>query len=97
MRLPRGGVWLPPELQANLVGGLQRRTTETRSPREIEIIRHVALGLRNAEVARKLLITELTVKKHLNGDLYKVGVRDRVELALYAIKFGLISAHERVA
>ena len=69
MRLPRGWLWLPPELQANLVGGLQRRTTETRSPREIEIIRHVALGLRNAEVARKLLITEVTVKKHLNGDL----------------------------
>ena len=69
MRLPRGGLWLPPELQANLVGGLQRRATETLSPREIEIIRHVALGLRNAEVARKFLITEVTVKQHLNGDL----------------------------
>jgi len=40
---------------------------------------------------------EVTVKKHLNEIFHEVGVRDRVELALYAIKLGLISARERVA
>jgi DNA-binding NarL/FixJ family response regulator len=41
------------------------------------------MGLRNAEVARDLSIGEQTVKTHLNNIFRKLGVRDRVELALY--------------
>ncbi|HYD50222.1 MAG TPA: LuxR C-terminal-related transcriptional regulator, partial [Terriglobales bacterium] len=63
--------------------------------REREIIRHVALGLRNAEVARKLCISEPTVKTHLNNIFGKLGIRDRVELTLYAARMGIIGVHER--
>ena len=52
--------------------------------------RHVALGLRNAEVAEKLAISEPTIKTHLNSIFRKLGIRDRVELTLYAARAGLI-------
>lgn len=65
------------------------------TPRERAIVRHVALGLRNAEVARKLLISEQTVRTHLNNIFQKLGVRDRVELALYAARVGIIGVNER--
>jgi DNA-binding NarL/FixJ family response regulator len=55
----------------------------------------VALGLRNAEVAQLLGITEVTVKTHLNNVFQKLGFRDRVELALYAVRTGIIGVHER--
>ena len=50
---------------------------------EEEVVRHVVAGLRNAEVARELSITEETVKTHLNRVFRKLGVRDRVELVLH--------------
>lgn len=65
------------------------------TPREREIIRHVALGLRNAEVAKKLFISEQTVKTHLNNVFQKLSLRDRVELTLYAARAGIIGVHER--
>ena len=58
-------------------------------------MRHVALGLRNAEVGRELRISEVTVKTHINNIFQKLGIRDRVELALYAIRTGIIGVHER--
>ena len=65
------------------------------SAREIEIVRFVALGLRNAEVAQRLSITEGTVKTHLNNVFSKLKIRDRVELTRYAIRVGLIGADEK--
>ena len=58
-------------------------------------MRHVALGLRNAEVAARLAISEDTVKTHLNNVFQKLGLRDRVQLTLYALRRGLIGMHER--
>ena len=55
----------------------------------------MALGLRNSEVAKKLYISERTVKAHLNNIFQKLGIRDRVELAIYAARVGLIGLHER--
>ena len=68
---------------------------EPLTAREREIVRHVALGLRNAEVATRLAIREDTVKTHLNNVFQKLGVRDRVQLTLYALRRGLIGMHER--
>ena len=48
--------------------------------RETEIVRHVTNGLRNAEIARRLAISEATVKSHLNNIFDKLALRDRVEL-----------------
>ena len=89
-----GHVWLPPELQIPVLTGLRGGDRPPLSRREREIVRLVALGLRNAEVARELVISEETVKKHLNTVFHKLGVRDRVELALSALKLGIISDHD---
>ena len=91
----RGEVWMPPTLQARIAGDLREPPPDALTRREREIVRHVALGLRNAEVARKLFISEDTVKTHLNNVFQKVGVRDRVQLTLYAIRMGIIGIEER--
>lgn len=55
------------------------------SRREREIVAHVSQGFRNREIADKLYISEQTVKNHMHNIFEKVGVQDRLELALYAI------------
>jgi DNA-binding NarL/FixJ family response regulator len=90
-----GEVWLPPVVQAAVAAQLQQPAIAGLTRREREVIRQVALGLRNAEVAVRLGISDVTVKTHLNNIFQKVGVRGRVELALYAIRMGIIGAHER--
>jgi DNA-binding NarL/FixJ family response regulator len=89
-----GEVWLPTSLQARLTASLREPVGEVLTAREREVVRLVALGLRNAEVARRLFVSELTVKSHLNNVFQKLGLRDRVELALYAIRVGLIGLPE---
>jgi DNA-binding NarL/FixJ family response regulator len=89
-----GGVWMPPSLRSYLMTHVKRASDspgDRLTPREREIVREVATGLRSAEVARKLHISEVTVKKHLNNIFHKLGVRDRVELTLYAVRTGLAS------
>ena|ERR1700693_1933501 len=85
-----GLVWTPPSLQAELAdqGNFPvRRLTA----REAEIVRCVANGLRNAQVAEHLSISESTVKTHLNKIFQKLDVRDRHGLMHYAIRTGLLS------
>jgi DNA-binding NarL/FixJ family response regulator len=82
-------VWLPASLQTHLAGQLRSPGTSVLTPREDEVLRYVAMGLRNAEVAEKLSISEETVKTHLNRIFRKLGVRDRVELALHAARGGV--------
>jgi DNA-binding NarL/FixJ family response regulator len=81
-----GNVWLPASLQTHLADQMRSPATNALSPREEEVVRYVALGLRNAEVGEMLGIGE-TVKTHLTI-FRKVGVRDRIELALYAARTG---------
>ena len=90
-----GHVWLPPELQAEIAARLREPGDLALTRREREIVRNVALGLRNAEVAERLGITEVTVKTHLNNVFQKLRVRDRVQLTLYAIRMGIIGAGDR--
>ena len=90
-----GHVWMPPALQAQLTTQLRSPVNQQLTAREREIVRHVALGMRNAEVARHLFISEVTVKTHLNNIFQKLGIRDRVELTLYAIRAGIVAAHEQ--
>ena len=71
-------------------GGSPR--TRDRSPlsqREREIVALVAQGYKNKEMAEKMFISEQTVKNHLHNIFDKLGVSDRLELALYAIHRGL--------
>jgi DNA-binding NarL/FixJ family response regulator len=91
-----GNVWLPPSVQGELTARLRAPAPAPLSVREEEVVRHVALGLRNAEVARRLSISEQTVKTHLNNVFQKLGIQDRVELTVYAIRSGIIGIHERI-
>jgi DNA-binding NarL/FixJ family response regulator len=59
------------------------------STREREIVALVAQGYRNKEMAEKMFISEQTVKNHLHNIFDKLGVSDRLELALFAIHKGI--------
>ncbi|MDQ6758395.1 MAG: response regulator transcription factor [Acidobacteriota bacterium] len=65
------------------------------SNREREIVQLVAQGFKNKEMAEKMFISEQTVKNHLHNIFDKLGVSDRLELALYAIHKGLHVNSER--
>jgi DNA-binding NarL/FixJ family response regulator len=85
-----GRVWMPPDLQTAFAEQIISPTKRL-SPRETEIARYVAMGLKNAEVAQRLDLRESTVKTHLNSIFQKLGLRDRMELVQYAIKTGLVA------
>jgi len=91
-----GHVWMPPALQAEMAAQMLEPETDALSSREREIVRAVALGLRNAEVAQRLAIAEATVKSHLNNIFQKLKIRDRTELVRYAIRVGLVGVNEKV-
>ena len=61
-----------------------REATQVLTPRELEIVRTVASGLSNKEIARKLCVTEGTVKTHLHRIYEKLQVKGRMELIIYA-------------
>jgi two-component system, NarL family, response regulator LiaR len=89
-----GNVWMPPALQAAFTQqdpDSRKRLTR----RESEIIRCVAMGMRNAEVAEHLSLSENTVKTHMTNIFHKLGIRDRLELTHYAIKRGLVAVRDR--
>jgi DNA-binding NarL/FixJ family response regulator len=66
-----------------------RQAAEILSRREAEIVKMVAAGMRNKEIANKLFIGEGTVKTHLHAIYKKLGVHGRVELTLYAREHGI--------
>lgn len=61
------------------------------SPREMEVLKHVARGYANKEIASELGISENTVKNFVSAILTKLNVRDRTQATVVAIKHGLIS------
>jgi len=69
-------------------GAARPRARSPLSAREQEIVALVAQGYRNREMAEKMFISEQTVKNHLHNIFDKLGVSDRLELALYAIHNG---------
>ncbi len=60
------------------------------SERELEVLRLVAAGFSNREIARELYITEGTVKNHISNVLRKLDLRDRTQAAFYAVERGWI-------
>lgn len=75
----------PTEFPAMHANGKASRERAQLSQREREIIVLIAQGYKNKEIAEKMFITEQTVKNHLHNVFDKLGVSDRLELALYAI------------
>lgn len=68
----------------------RREAAEALTPRELEIVRMVARGLRNRAIAEQLFISEGTVKIHLHNIYQKIEIDGRLELAVYAQRKGLV-------
>jgi NarL family two-component system response regulator LiaR len=62
--------------------------------RELEVLRLVATGLSNTEIAAQLVITEATVRSHMSNILSKLHLANRVQATLYALQEGIISLQE---
>lgn len=81
-----GGQYAPPELSSRMTN----RVLSQLSEREVEVLRLAARGLINKEIATRLNIVEGTVKVHVGNILMKLGVSDRTQAILLAIKRGII-------
>jgi two-component system, NarL family, nitrate/nitrite response regulator NarL len=92
-----GEIWLDNRMTPEVIDAFkksaesgQRREKPLLSDREKEVVQLVAQGFRNREIGEKLFISEQTVKNHLHNIFDKLGVSDRLELALYAVHHRLI-------
>lgn len=99
VRLARAGIYqLSPDVAGKLVGNISQpvasaeiNSAETNlTPRELDVLRHLASGASNKEIAQQLTITEGTVKKHISNILQTLDLRDRTQAALYAVKHKLV-------
>jgi DNA-binding NarL/FixJ family response regulator len=96
--LGRGQTHLAPEVQQRLVAAsLDARAAgpgpmappDGLSAREVEVLTLIAAGLSNAEIARELVLSNATIKSHINHIFAKIGARDRAQAVHYAYDHGL--------
>ncbi|MGN6131539.1 MAG: response regulator transcription factor [Nocardioidaceae bacterium] len=92
-----GGSLFAPSATRTLIAEFARRspaaapaTLAPLTERESEVLRHVARGLSNAEIAAELFVSENTVKTHVARVLMKLGLRDRVQAVVVASESGLV-------
>lgn len=103
VRLAQAGIYqLEPSVAGKLVGLLnpprEARPAAAAAPlviaeltdRELEVLRLIATGATNREIADKLVVSEGTVKNHVSSILSRLGLRDRTQAALYAYEHGLV-------
>ncbi|HEX2987232.1 MAG TPA: response regulator transcription factor [Chloroflexota bacterium] len=64
------------------------------TPKEVEILKLLAMGLSNKEIGRELCLAEKTVKNYLSTVFQKLQINDRVQAAIYALKHGLLTEQE---
>ncbi len=94
-RAAAGETAAPESMLYRVRGHMTRRRegNEQENPltnRELQVLRHVALGLSNREIGRSLTISIETVKEHVQNILRKIDVADRTQAAVWAVKRGLV-------
>jgi len=95
-RVARGESLMAPSVLRKVLDEFAHRAEERElpheglTPRELEVLQALAQGLKNEEIAKELFITEKTVKSHLGSIFSKLGVNDRSQAILYAIKHKLV-------
>ncbi len=96
-RVAEGSADLAPEVQRRLLDLLPAAASPLDGPppdglteRELDVLRLIATGLSNAEIAAELVVSEATVKTHVNHLFAKTGVRDRAQAVAYAYRHGLV-------
>jgi DNA-binding NarL/FixJ family response regulator len=96
----QGDALLAPSITRRLVERFARREAlpaltgrdlSTLTPRELEVLRLMARGQSNAEIAERLFLSEATVKTHVARILPKLELRDRVQAVVFAYESGLIA------
>jgi DNA-binding NarL/FixJ family response regulator len=100
IRAAAGGESLiSPQIAAKLLQRLRAQTTDTSaaatilaelSDRELEVLRLIANGKDNAEIARELFISPKTVKNHISNILMKLQIDNRIQAAVYAVRSGIV-------
>jgi NarL family two-component system response regulator LiaR len=92
----RGQTALDPALAGDLLqeATQQRKTGSELTAREQEVLRLVALGYTNREIAEKLIVGEETIKTHVSNILIKLHLNHRMQAVIYALKTGLVSLEE---
>jgi DNA-binding NarL/FixJ family response regulator len=81
-----------PEVSRRLIAGLspgRGKESDGLTARETEVLRLIAQGLSNPEIAQRLYISEATVKTHINNTFAKIGARHRAEAVRYAYRNGI--------
>ena len=90
-----GRVHLAPEAAARLMREVRApENPESLTERESEVLKLLALGKANKQIAQGLYVSEKTVKAHVSAILRKLGVRSRTQAALHAVREGLVSVEE---
>ena len=82
-----GGALLHPKVASRL---LEEMASDPLTPREREVLALIGRGMANKVIARELSLSEKTVKAHVSSILAKLGVTDRTQAALYAVRAGLV-------
>ncbi len=77
---------LDPRVAAALLPGRQKSAADQLSGRELQVLRLAAAGLANKQIARRLAISESTVKVHIGSVFRRIGVRDRTSAAVWAME-----------
>jgi two-component system, NarL family, response regulator LiaR len=94
-----GEPWLQPEIARKLLNELRSPTptaqnAESLTAREIEVLRHVARGWTNEDIAQALGVSEVTIRTHVSNILGKLHLENRVQATLYALKRGISKLDE---
>jgi DNA-binding NarL/FixJ family response regulator len=86
-----GHVLLHPDVARMLADGDSRPGDLKLTSRELDVLREVARGMTNREIAKDFALSEKTVKSHMTAIFAKLGVQDRTQAALYAVRTGVVS------